>query len=326
MRVQIVFLHEFYDHHLRQHRGLQIRRLFGGGELPDDIGVRAYVTYPQAGREDLGEGAEICHKPFGIQTFDRRKHVAVEPQFAVRIVLRREHAVFFDNLVKCAPFFKRHRDPGGVVGGGDRIYESRFRVLCQQPVERCKVHAVFFQRNADQLRAAAAEGVEGADKRGFLYQYGIALVHKDLRQHLQPLLRAGGHQQLVFRALDLLRLSQPPPDQREQRGISCGFAVLQGGDGVFADGVLRRLRKRSGREQPGVRIAAGKGDHRGVHAEGKHIGQRRGIDLPHSVGKVHNVNLLLMDQPIRSVYGTEESFNAYQFDMIYYKQPYPICQ
>ncbi len=116
------------------------------------------------------------------------------------------------------------------------------------------IHAVRFHGHAMEANLIGTEGIQGADKAGFLADHHIPLVAQGLGEQVHHLLRAGGDEDIVKIAAHIVGLFHVGGHRFPQGNISLGLAVLQGvhralchdtgGDfrnGLFGEGFRRRI-------------------------------------------------------------------------------------
>ncbi len=131
---------------------------------------------------------------------------------------------------------------------------------------RSDAHAVAVQRDAPDLGLVCREGLERAHVRGTFCDDDVARVQKRLREQIQPLLGAGGHDDVIG-AHAHARLGHQLDDERASLGAPVARAVLQRCGALVQDRVVSRLGDRLRRDATHFGHAAGERDH--VRAAGR---------------------------------------------------------
>ena len=106
---------------LGQGRGAEVGGLLAEADLLQHRRRRHHPAHPDAGREDLGEGAEVEHVVAAVERVQRLLGLALEAQQPVGVVLADQHLVLAGELDQPLAPLGREGDPG-------RVLEARHRV------------------------------------------------------------------------------------------------------------------------------------------------------------------------------------------------------
>src|SRR5918992_1287749 len=238
------------DHHLREVRGAEVGALLADVDLVQYPRLGVHPSEPHAGREDLRERPEVDHAVHDallllLQRREGGERLALEAEHPVRVVLHDDQVELARDPEQLPPALCHQRHPCGVLEVGDGVEELDVEALLAGLAERLagghRDHAGPIHRDVRYARPVGGEGVEGAGVGGPLAQYGVALVEEDLGDEVEPLLGAGGDEDVLLprgRPLGRHHLDYDVLYGLEARGRT----VLQrlGGVGGYAAGGLAK--------------------------------------------------------------------------------------
>lgn len=214
-------------------RGVQVGGLLGDRAGPAQLGGCPQPAQAQAGRHDLGEGAQQ-HGPVpgALVGGDPRHPLALEAQFAVRVVLDDPQAAPPGDLGDGGAAGGGHGAAGGVGEGGDRV-EQLGPLAHHQLLQRPGVYPVLVPGHGHHPGAREAEGLERGQVAGAFDEDGVAGFEQGGGEERECLLRAGGDE-------DVVGVGGQPAGRGAggeggpQGGFALGRGVLQSRAGVSA--------------------------------------------------------------------------------------------
>ena len=267
------------DEVLGQGRGAEVGGLLAEDDLLHHRRRRHRPAEPDAGGEDLREGADVDDEVAAVELVERRQRLAAEAQQAVGVVLDDEQLAPPRQLDQAPPPLERHRHPGGVLEARHRVDEFRPPPLAVEPRQHrfqlVDPHPVLVAVDLDRLGLVAAEDRHRAGVGRRLADDDVAGIDQRLADQVDRLLAAGGDDHVVG-------VGQHPlgahhlDDAVDRLGEALGRPVLERlGGRLLRD--PRHLRGEGlGREGRGVGQAAGQRDHLGPRRDRHQVAHRRG--------------------------------------------------
>ena len=281
------------DRHLGELRRAQRRRLLGQHQLLAHGVRRQRPADPEAGREGLGERAEVDDvlRLVGAQ---RPQRLAVEAEQAVGVVLEDEDVLAAADLEDLRAARGRERHAGRVVEVGDRVEEldllaGRARGGDRLP-QRLGHQPVGVHLGVHDVALVGLEHPQRADVRRRLADHDVARVAEDAGHQVDRLLGADGDDHVVGVGLDALE-AHHLGDLLAQLGHALAGAVLHRLGAVVGDQVADRAgrrrraaarrcwacRRRARRPRAATRPRTGPGSPRRSSPRcGRRTGRRRG--------------------------------------------------
>ena len=164
-----------------------------------------------------------------------------------------------------------------VLEVGHDVEELRATAAGDAALQLVGDHALVVGRHLDEARAVGPEGVDGSQVGGALAQHLVVVVEEDLAGQVEPLLRAGGDQDLG--GLD--RGAEPgvhaAGDGLAQPGVPLGGRVLQGPRAFAVEHVRHHGLQVLDGEELRRRQAAAEGDHLGPLRDLEQLADLRGL-------------------------------------------------
>lgn len=260
-------------------RGVQVGGLLGDRAGPAQLGGCPQPAQAQAGRHDLGEGAQQ-HGPVpgALVGGDPRHPLALEAQFAVRVVLDDPQAAPPGDLGDGGAAGGGHGAAGGVGEGGDRV-EQLGPLAHHQLLQRPGVYPVLVPGHGHHPGAREAEGLERGQVAGAFDEDGVAGFEQGGGEERECLLRAGGDE-------DVVGVGGQPAGRGAggeggpQGGFALGRGVLQSPRGRLGEDVPVRGGDALRVEEFGGRQPAREVDHLGAGGDGEDVPYGRTADRP----------------------------------------------
>ena len=159
MFVKVIQVEEFCSFHLADGRSLQVSRLFHKVVFAKDLGLSAYPAKAVARSQDLGECAKEDDQALCIHGFQGRQALALEAQFAIRVIFDNGHFIFVDDFHEFLPSLHCPSTAGGILEIRDDI--DHFYVFrgSEDFLQLFHDHAVIIRRDIDKFRLARLECV-----------------------------------------------------------------------------------------------------------------------------------------------------------------------
>ena len=192
-----------------------VGELLGRDELGGDLCRPDGPAEPHAGTERLRRRAGL-DDDVRAEAPEARQRLLGEAELAVGDVLDDQEAVAARQLDQRRAPIRREADARRVLVVRDRVDELRAEPGDQLPFQLVDLEPVLVERDGDELRLEAPEGLDRAEVGGRLDDHDVAGVEVRLPDQLERLDRAARDQQLVVgRATALERLE--PVRERVQR-------------------------------------------------------------------------------------------------------------
>ena len=172
---------------------------------------------------------------------------------------------------------KAQQGTARVAKGRNQVHQLGL-VLNDQALKFVDLHAVAIDWRADQLGAVKPKALNGGQKRRSLNNDFVAGVDHGFTNQVQPLLAAGGGDDLLGRGRDAF-VSKIAAERFTQRAPTFGGAVLQHCAGVATKHLLRRHADAFHVKQRWVRKAAGKTDDAGLAQQLEQLPDSRGFNV-----------------------------------------------
>src|SRR5215208_3759581 len=252
------------DHHLREVRGAEVGALLADVDLVQDPRLGVNPTKAYARREYLRERPQVHHPVDDayLLLLERREggeRLALEAEHPVGVVLYDDQVELARYLEQLAPALGHERHPCGVLEVGDCVDELHVEALLAgfvQHLTGCdRDHARPVHGDVRDARPVGGEGVQCASVSRTLAQDGVPLVEEDLGDEVEPLLGAGGDEDVFLPGRGALRGHHVHYDVLYGFETRCR-TVLQRLGGILGD-AARDLPERLLAEGPGVGKAAG---------------------------------------------------------------------
>ena len=181
---------------LGQGRGAEVGRLLAEHDLLHHRRRRDRPAEADPGGEDLREGADVEDEVAAVELIERRQRLAAEAQQAVGVVLDDQHLPRAGELDQAPPPRQRHRHPGRVLEGRDRVDEFGPPPvgveLGEHGFELLDPHPVLVALDLDDVGLVAAEDRHRARVGRRLADDDVAGVDEGLADEVDRLLAAGG--------------------------------------------------------------------------------------------------------------------------------------
>ena len=206
---------------------LQNRGLGNQVDLSDDLLAGRDPADTHAGREDLGEGAEVHDQFLRIHALKRREVLALEPKVSIGVVLNGGNLILIDDIHELLSALQRPGASARVLEIGDDIDELDILRGGKDTVQFFHDHAIFIRRNLDKLRLILPESIDRAKIARALQNDDVAGIQEELADEVQALLAAGGQDNLCRIDGDIVLFQHALGDLLSQRSPAVGRTVLQ---------------------------------------------------------------------------------------------------
>ena len=273
MLVQVVVAQVIEHHELSEHVGVQVGGFLGGVErLQQVVILREEVPHAEAGGDCLRERTHD-HAVGQRGAADVGQRVALEAQLAVGVVFHYHDVAAGQHLAHLLAILGGVGEARGILEVRDEVDHLRAGIECR--VQLVDVQALFGQFHLAEDGLLQRERLNGSQVRGLFHDDAVALVQQHLAEQVEHLLRAGGHEHVLFGVVGAEAVVVALGDPGAQLGHAGGDGVLEGLRAALGHHALHRFQQLFLWEGNGVRQAAGEGGHRRIGRGGQNGAHER---------------------------------------------------
>ena len=193
--------------------------------LLDEVRRPHDPAHPEAGGDDLGNGAHVDHVVLGVKALDGGHHRAVKAQEGVGGVLQHQGVVLLGQGHQAPALLQGHDPGGGVLEVGDHVDQPHGPLL-ENRLHGVQIHPVLLHGDAHHVAGVAAEDVQGAGVAGGLHQHRVLRRYQGPADGVQGLGGAGEGE-------DVFRLGVVDLEALHELGQGAAQLSVAAGGGVL---------------------------------------------------------------------------------------------